>query len=259
MTTCKNCSQTFEGNYCPQCGQKASTKRFSTRILFSELIDKIFPLDRGVLFTARHLLTRPGAMLRDYLDGKRAQFTKPIQFLLVMVAISLIFLSPDEFQQGFQSGFNDSSSQADKNEFSQKMGQWISANMTTLITGIIPFMALVAHWMFRKRGVNFAEHFVVTCYLNGGSTLVGMPFLLVAKIFGQNSYTPFMSSLYGLIYVAYCTWGYVGLFRTYRTGNTVIKGVLVVLLGYLFYILTAMVLGVIVALAYFSITGTSPK
>jgi hypothetical protein len=255
MTTCKNCSQTFEGNYCPQCGQKASTKRFSTRILFSELIDKIFPLDRGVLFTARHLLTRPGAMLRDYLDGKRAHFTKPIQFLLVMVAISLIFFSSDAMQQGFQDGFSNGSNDAAKNEFSQKMGQWISANMTALIVGILPFMALVARWFFRKRGINYAEHFVVSCYLIGGSTLMGMPFMLVAKVSGLNIYSPKLSFLFGLIYVFYCVWGYISLFKTHSAWSTGLKGILVVLLGYLLYIFVAMVLGVLAALAYFSITG----
>lgn len=259
MMTCKNCSQTFEGKFCPECGQKASTKRFSSKILFSELIDKIFPLDRGVLFTAWHLITRPGAMLRDYLDGKRAHFTKPIQFLLVMVAISLIFLSPDEFQQGFQKGYNSTASGGAQDEFSQKIGQWITSNMTALIVGIIPFMALAARWFFRKRGINYAEHFVVNCYLIGGSTLMGMPLLLITKIMGQNPYSPMMSSVFGLVYILYCIWGYVGLFKTYNAWNTGIKGVFVVLLGYVLYVLVAGFLGIIVLLAYFSITGTSPK
>lgn len=256
MTTCKNCTSEFEGNYCSTCGQKASTKRFSTKILLSELIDKIFPLDRGVLFTARQLLTRPGLMLREYLDGKRAAFTKPIQFLLVMVAISLIFFTPDELQQGFQQGFyNNNSDQAAKEELGKKMSQWISANMTALIVGIIPFMALVARWVFRKRPVNYAEHFVVNCYLIGGSTLMGMPLMLFSKLTGQNTYGPLMSSLYGCVYLGYCTWGYIGLFKGYNAWNTGIKGGLVVILGYLLYILVAMIIGVIAVLVYFSIVG----
>ena len=82
MTNCKNCTLEFDSKYCPACGQKASTKRFSTRILFSQFLDKILPLDRGVIFTARRLLTHPGQMLREYLDGKRVGYTEPFQFLL---------------------------------------------------------------------------------------------------------------------------------------------------------------------------------
>ncbi len=38
MTVCKNCALEFEGKYCPECGQKASTKRFTTRILLKDAI-----------------------------------------------------------------------------------------------------------------------------------------------------------------------------------------------------------------------------
>lgn len=254
MTTCKNCAKEFEGNYCPECGQKASTKRFSTKILFSELIDKILPVDRGVLFTSWQIIIRPGLMLRDYLDGKRAKHTKPFQFLLIMVALSLIFFTQDEFKEGMQAGFSDSGKpKSDAAQaFSQQWMQWITDNMTALVVGIIPFMALLARWLFRKRNLNLAEHVVVSCYLVAGSTLAGMPVMLAMRLMGQNAYSPAMSGFFGLIYIAFCSWGYISLFKDYKAWNTGIKAVLVVLLGYLFYIIVLMFLLLIFVLVYVS-------
>jgi hypothetical protein len=254
MTTCKNCTQNFEGNYCPECGQKASTKRFSTKILFSELVDKILPIDRGVLYTSWQMLTHPGSMLRDYLDGKRAKITKPIQFLLIMVALSLIFFSQDEFKEGIKAGYSvsgDPQSDASK-AFSQQWMQWITDNMTALVVGIIPFMALMARWLFRKRDLNLAEHVVVSCYLVAGSTLAGMPVMLVMRLMGQNAYSPTMSGFFGLIYIAFCVWGYISLFKGYKAWNTGFKATLVVLLGYFLYILVMMFLLLIFVLVYVS-------
>lgn len=257
MTTCKNCAKEFEGNYCPECGQKASTKRFSTKILFSELVDKVLPIDRGVLYTSWHMLTRPGQTLRDYLDGKRAKLTKPFQFLLIMVALSLIFFSQDEFKQGMQAGYSSTGNPKSETAkaFSQQSMQWITDNMTALIVGIIPFMALVAHWFFRKRDLNLAEHVVVSCYLVAGSTLVGMPIMLALRLMGQNAFSPSMSSLFGLIYIAFGIWGYVSLFKGYKAWNTGFKAALVILLGYLLYFVVMIVLLVILILCYILLFG----
>ena len=247
MTDCKNCATAFEGNYCPECGQKASTKRFSTKILFSELIDKLLPIDRGILYSSWLMLTRPGSTIRDYLNGKRAKLTKPFQFLLIMVAISLIFFSKEDFSKGMQAGMQVTSSDPEKarstaaQAFSQQWMQWISDNMTALIVGIIPFMALVARWFFRKRDLNLAEHVVVGCYLVGGSTLAGLPIMLAFRLMGKNAYSPEMSGFFGLIYVAFCAWGYISLFKEYKAWNTGFKALLVVILGYFLYILVMMI------------------
>ncbi len=109
-------------------------------------------------------------MVREFLDGKRAKFTKPIQFLLIMVAISLIFFSQEEFKQGMQAGIADGNQSEEAKAFGQKISAWITENMTALIVGMIPYMALFAYWFYRKRGVNYAEFFVVNCFFIGGST-----------------------------------------------------------------------------------------
>lgn len=256
MTTCKNCAHEFEGKYCSECGQKASTKRFSTRILFSQLIDKLLPVDRGILFTSWHLVTRPGKMLRDYLDGKRMNYTKPLQFLLFMVALSLIFFhrAEENFMKGFQAGVGDGNGA----KWGQQLGALISENMTLLVVGMVPFTAWMARLFFRKSDVNYAEHTVVNSYLVAGSTLLGIPVMIVLDLLNMESLGEGAMSLYFLIYIGYFIWGYIGLFRERSPWNTGFKTLMAVSIGYLLYVVALMIVAVAGIVIYFLIFG-KPK
>ncbi|MBL7851640.1 MAG: DUF3667 domain-containing protein [Cyclobacteriaceae bacterium] len=96
MTTCKNCGHTFEGKYCNQCRQEATT----TRITWSEVVRQLrhatVDVDRGFFFTVQQLFRQPGVMIREYLEGKRVNYSNPFFYVLLMAGFtSLLFLSFD--------------------------------------------------------------------------------------------------------------------------------------------------------------------
>ncbi|MFZ4478037.1 MAG: DUF3667 domain-containing protein, partial [Saprospiraceae bacterium] len=150
---CKNCTQEFEGNYCPECGQKASTKRFTTRFLLKDVVKKEFPIDKGVLYTTRRLITAPGPMVREYLDGKRVNYTKPFQYLLLIVAISLLIFSKQQFEQGFREGFGHDQD-AKVTEIQMQIMEFIFSHFSLIFLSILPFLALFSKWLFRKYEAN---------------------------------------------------------------------------------------------------------
>lgn len=255
---CKNCSTEFQGNYCPECGQKASVKRFSTKIVFNELIDKIIPLDKGVLFTARHLLTRPGAMLREYLAGKRALYTKPLQFLLILVAISLIFFSQEQFLQGMEAGMTQTgggTQQEQVAEFQKKLREFISSNLTLLILGMIPFLALTGRWFYKKHDINYAEHFIMNCYLMAGCTIISLPFTAVMKFMNNGAYNYAITIPFFLCYLGYFMVVHLGFFREKNRIWNAIKAALTFIVGYVIYILATGILGVIAVFVYILLFG----
>ena len=53
MTTCKNCANSFEGNYCPNCSQKADTHRFSVNHFAHEVFHAFTHADKRNFFLAR--------------------------------------------------------------------------------------------------------------------------------------------------------------------------------------------------------------
>ena len=87
---CKNCGNTFQGNYCPHCGQNHHTPRFTIRNAFQNILSGFFNIDNGFSRNLIELLYRPGYMIRDYLRGKRVHYYKPFQTLFVLAALYIM-------------------------------------------------------------------------------------------------------------------------------------------------------------------------
>ncbi len=94
---CLNCGQDFEGNYCPRCGQEASTGRLSWNTVWVKVIDVWDVEQHSLPLTLWHLIWRPGYLIRDYLDGRRQLYYSPVMLLIMLgVAITLIKMIPGE-------------------------------------------------------------------------------------------------------------------------------------------------------------------
>ena len=87
---CKNCRNTFQGNYCPHCGQNRHTPRFTIRNAFQNILSGFFNIDHCFSRNLIELLYRPGYMIRDYLKGKRVHYYKPFQTLFVLAALYIM-------------------------------------------------------------------------------------------------------------------------------------------------------------------------
>lgn len=87
MTTCKNCSNEFDGHYCNQCGQPAETHEMNVYFLVHDIQHGFFHIEKGILFTIKELFTRPGHSIREYLQGKRVKHFKPISLVLLLAGI----------------------------------------------------------------------------------------------------------------------------------------------------------------------------
>ena len=87
---CKNCGNTFQGNYCPHCGQNRHTPRFTIRNAFQNILSGFFNIDHGFSRNLIELLYRPGYMIRDYLKGKRVHYYKSFQTLFVLAALYIM-------------------------------------------------------------------------------------------------------------------------------------------------------------------------
>ena len=87
---CKNCAGplTARADFCPSCGQ--SVKAISrpwlefAREMLAELID----FDGRMMVSMRLLMTRPGFLSYEYVNGRRVAYTSPIRIYIV---VSLVF------------------------------------------------------------------------------------------------------------------------------------------------------------------------
>ena len=97
---CLNCGETYEGNFCPTCGQTHKTPRFDIKDLFKNILSEAINIEHGFMRNFLELFWRPGYMVRDYLSGKRKDYHKPFQTIFVLATIYLVaahLLDPKSF------------------------------------------------------------------------------------------------------------------------------------------------------------------
>ena len=93
VTKCLNCNTEFQGKFCPECGQRADTKRFTIRFIFTNLLQAILSNDGGVWTTLKSLFTRPGAMVVDILNGKRKSYFSPFPMLFLTLSLYVVIFT----------------------------------------------------------------------------------------------------------------------------------------------------------------------
>ena len=91
--SCYNCGEALVGKFCHHCGQEDLPLHPSLGQLASELLGEFFSFDSRLLRTLRPLLTRPGALTRDYLAGRRIRFVSPLKTYLIAALIFFGLLS----------------------------------------------------------------------------------------------------------------------------------------------------------------------
>jgi len=103
---CLNCGQPLlkNENFCSYCGQKNVTNKLSLSSFINSLFEGFLSYDSRFWNTFLLLLTKPGKVSKDYVEGKRARFVNPFQLYL---NISIIFFLIVGISTKFSSDSND--------------------------------------------------------------------------------------------------------------------------------------------------------
>lgn len=97
---CTNCGHPLDisDRFCPNCSQANSTKKLTLKDFFDEFFASLISYDSRLLRTFSALLTKPGKITRDYIEGKRVSYTNPFRFLL---SLSIIYFLMVNFSNNF--------------------------------------------------------------------------------------------------------------------------------------------------------------
>jgi hypothetical protein len=174
MTTCKNCGYTFEGKYCSHCRQEAHTERLTLREIGRQIRNASVDVDRGLLFTIRELFLRPGVTLRNYLEGKRVNYSNPFFFVLLAAGFaSLLFMTFDVSLPV----------QAINLERIERLSPLVAQKYFVLVGAFFMVMLSVSDGLlYRDSGLNAAELLAVNAFQAGQAlviTLLFFPLLLI--------------------------------------------------------------------------------
>ncbi len=196
---CKNCGQhlLLHQKYCHQCGQKTATHRIDFHFLIHEIQHGIFHVDGGILYTLKQLFTRPGHMLRDYLNGKRQQHFKPLLLVVILGSLcSLIqyLLKPKKLNEEDNGLITTDITENSAGQYMDFQGfieyfreifNWLGGHFAITVLLMLPTAAFGFYLGFRKYKYNYAEWLVILLFLTAQSLAVYaffIPFRLLAGI-----------------------------------------------------------------------------
>jgi len=101
---CFNCGHPFTGQekFCPDCGQANKDKRITFGSFVHEVFNGFISWDSKFWTTIIPLLTKPGKVSRDYIDGKRQRYANPFQFYLSVSVLFFLMLGATESYDTFK-------------------------------------------------------------------------------------------------------------------------------------------------------------
>ncbi len=174
-TECLNCGAELKSNFCEECGQKSSTKRFSlAQLITSDFLSGFFDLEKGFLFTLKSLFTRPGHFVREYVQGKRKVYFHFLTFLLIILGINI-------FASEFSTiGLTDLVGESAKTKKAMQLIEDFSEQNPRLVILLqIPVYAFMSFLWFLKAQQNLAEHIILNTFKASGEIIIATIFIIV--------------------------------------------------------------------------------
>jgi hypothetical protein len=85
---CRNCLAAGEGRFFAPCGpQHVDDDDLSVRRVSREVVDEVLNVDGRIVSSLTLLITRPGQLTVDYLEGRRARHLPPLRLFLIISAV----------------------------------------------------------------------------------------------------------------------------------------------------------------------------
>lgn len=174
MNTCLNCDLAYNGDFCPSCGQKATTHRINWRSFILQLPQSLFNIEKGFWYTFKELTLAPRKALDGYLSGKRVNFFPPIQYAILGVSLYSVLQAfwPIPFPE-----LPEDIQNVETYNIGYEIGRLIRGKLKFFwLMGIVLF-AMPSWLIFRK--YNFTEHMVLSAYIIGHTAFLGVFSLLI--------------------------------------------------------------------------------
>lgn len=197
-----NCGNAFQGNYCPSCGQPASTHRFHAKEIFSTLAEVVLHGESKFFTTCKALLFSPGNMTREYLLGCRRKYYKPLPLLFFLIAIyTFITLLKTDLISPFDAIVDIDTATKEQNLpysssatlnitltiFFALMHNKVYSALFSVIFNVVPYQFFFRKCLIKRpdgsnEPLNLAEHFFTLVYLACINMLIAyfaLPFIVL--------------------------------------------------------------------------------
>jgi hypothetical protein len=233
MDNCTNCSYVVNQNYCPNCGQPSKLKRIDSHYILHE-IEHVLHFEKGIFYTIKELLVRPGQNVRAFISENRNRLVKPIIFVIVSSLIYTIISHFFHLEEGYVA-YNDAKSSATGVIFNWIQNHYGYAN---IIMGV--FIAFWIKLFFRKYGYNFFEILILLCFVMGVGMLLFSVFAVLEGVTQLH-----LMQVAGIVGFIYCAWAIGQFFDKTKMANY-LKAFAAYVLGMITFTFAAMFVGFVI-------------
>jgi len=230
MNNCKNCTSEISGNYCSNCGLKIKLERINGHYVKHE-IEHLLHFEKGLFYTIKELILRPGKNVSEFLTENRGRLVKPIVYLIVTSLIYSVIAHYFHVQSYVNFETNEETTTA------FNIFKWGDAHSgyANLIMGV--FIALWVRVFFKNRPFNIYEILILLCFVSGTSMIIFSVFTLFQGLTHLN-----IQVFSGLIGIIYCTWA-IGNFFGAKSFASYFKAFLSYILGLISFSLVIVIIG----------------
>lgn len=221
--------------FCSNCKQNIKPKRIDGHYILHE-IEHVLHFDRGILYTIRELLIRPGENIRNFISENRSRLVKPVLFIIVTSLIYTIISHFFHIEEGYIK------IDAAKGMQLNTINHWVQSHYgySNIIMG-----GFIAFWLkifFKKYDYNFFEILILLCFILGMEMLM---FSVFAIFEGVTKY-PLMQIAAVIVFV-YFSWA-VGQFFDKSRIASYFKALVSYILGMITFGISIVILGALMDL-----------
>jgi hypothetical protein len=227
---CLNCDSAIPATakFCPHCSQRTDTARLSFADMTRDLLHAFVNVERGPLVFAWALLTRPGGIAREYVEGRRRRYYGPFATLAVLVGLTALALDLSGFQVLSQ-------------EVSTAPAALLQRHFNLVLLVQLPLLGVVCALLCRDARLTLPEHMVLVAYTLG-MRAVALTIIMPVALLNSTSSPPFwQTSAFWAAWYVYFGWA-ASQFYPGARWRSWMRGMLVAAIGH------ALIIGSLIAI-----------
>ena len=224
---CAECGRAIdapEQHFCPACGQPTPAHRIDWHFLGHELEHSVLHMDRGLLYTLKNLLLRPGPFIRNYIEGRRAGYVRPMMLITLMAAVVTLvskYMVHGEIVKHPDTLAGTHGDKADAAALAHLMNvvtDWTNQHYAAATLLLLPLEAAAFRLAFRRfRALNYPEWLTITAFLTGQSFLIQTVSIVCDR------WIPGRSTWAGLLVIAFASFSLVQFFDDYPKWKSALR------------------------------------
>ncbi|WP_377167410.1 DUF3667 domain-containing protein [Mucilaginibacter terrae] len=198
-------------------------------------------VDKGILFTLKELLTNPGNSVREFVQGRRANYYNFITLILLIVGVNSLLSQYTHFRVSDLMSESTKNTLNDFEKFTTKYPKFV-----LLIQ--IPITAFFSFIWFKKAKFNYSEHLVLNSYKASVELLIGLLFSVIT-IFYTNIKGLTIIYYLGLqlIMIVYGFWFYYQFFSksAFSKVSLIVKSIMATMSIWLLSLIIGIIVGIV--------------